>query len=186
MLSHMPLCFCPSLTSALPCLHVSSPRYAVTFSLGTVFPLLVAIYHPSGLLFHFISWVPNQTRIHHLLACLVGILSLPLYLVARSEVSPLQKRKGYKSGQIVVNPQCLLRMSAELVFHRSNGTGDILLQLLMVGSLGEGGSRDSGIGDHCLVISKHVALGVDGYTKIHECQVDVNDLVDSSPCSHQF
>ena len=43
-----------------------------------------------------------------------------------------------------------------------------------MGSLGEGGSRDGGIGDHCLVVSKHVALGVDGYAKIHECQAKVH------------
>ena len=38
-----------------------------------------------------------------------------------------------------------------------------------MGSFGEHGSRDDGIGD------KHVGLGVDGYSKIAECQADVND-----------
>ena len=54
-----------------------------------------------------------------------------------------------------------------------------------MGCLGESGSRDGGIGDHFLVVSKHVALGVDGYTKIHECQADGNDLVNSSSCNLQ-
>ena len=31
-----------------------------------------------------------------------------------------------------------------------------------MGCLGEGGSRDGGIGDHCFVVSKHVALGLMG------------------------
>ena len=134
-----------------------------------------------GLLFCCMSWVPNQTRIHHLLACLVGILSFPFDLVARSEVSPLQKRSGSKSGQIVANPQCLLRMSAgysilpmELEISCSNSFLNSMISS-KVGSFVENGSRDAGIGDHCLVVSKHVGLGVDG--KIHECQGDVNDLV---------
>ena len=44
-----------------------------------------------------------------------------------------------------------------------------------MGSFEESRSRDDGIGDHCLVVAKHVALQVDGYTKLQECQVDDND-----------
>ena len=42
------------------------------------------------------------------------ILSLCFVLVVSSLVSPFQKSRGFKSGQILANSQCLLRMSAGL------------------------------------------------------------------------
>ena len=105
---------------------------------------------PSGLLFHCMIWVLNQTRISHFSTCFVGILSLPLDLVARSEVSPLLKRRCYERDQMVVNPQCLLRMSAGLDFPMKleiaccNCFSNSVLGSKM-GSLGESGSRDGAL-----------------------------------------
>ena len=47
---------------------------------------------------------------------LVGILSLPFVLALRSSVSPCQKSRGFSSGQMFANSQCLLKMSAGLDF----------------------------------------------------------------------
>ena len=44
------------------------------------------------------------------------ILSLHFVLTVSSLVSPFQKSRGFKGGQIVANSQCLLRMSAGLYF----------------------------------------------------------------------
>ena len=47
---------------------------------------------------------------------MVGILSLPFVLALSSSVSPFQKSRGFNSGQIFVNSQCLLKISAGLNF----------------------------------------------------------------------
>ena len=61
-----------------------------------------------------------------------------------------------------------------------------IIVVIKIESFGENGSKDGVIGDHCLVVFKHVVLGVDGYTKISECQADVNDLVNSCPCCYKI
>ena len=116
---------------------------------------------------------------------MVGILSLPFVLALRSSVSPFQKNRGFSSGQIFANFQCLLKISAGLdfpSFQLNWRYPAAMASLTLWYDANVDFFRDTGTVDHRFVVTNHVAFGSHWDPKIHQCVSEIYDLICSISC----